>query len=126
MGLHPLSTAACAAHMHTNCLAAATTLHHGVLYVYSLPLQLKAGHTIFVRYASRCYFSDLATEAIKVEDLNYVSHMPSTCGTCRRLAGSDLRVSHRCICYARCVCGKMCVCVCHASVRVCARARART
>lgn len=31
--------------------------------------QLKAGNTIFVRYASRVFFSDLATEAIKVEDL---------------------------------------------------------
>ena len=32
-------------------------------------VQLKAGHTIFIRYASRVFFSDLATEAIKVEDL---------------------------------------------------------
>lgn len=31
--------------------------------------QLKVGNTIFVRYATRCYFSDLSTEAIKVEDL---------------------------------------------------------
>ena len=27
---------------------------------------LKAGCTLFIRYAQRCYFSDLATEAIKV------------------------------------------------------------
>jgi len=32
-------------------------------------VQLKAGHTIFVRYAARVFFSDLATEAIKVDDL---------------------------------------------------------
>ncbi len=31
--------------------------------------QLVVGNTVFVRYAARCYFSDLATEAIKVEDL---------------------------------------------------------
>ncbi len=28
--------------------------------------QLRTGHTVFVRYAMRCYFSDLSTEAIKV------------------------------------------------------------
>eukprot|EP00967_Tisochrysis_lutea_P116694 scaffold188130_cov18-Tisochrysis_lutea.AAC.1 len=37
-----------------------------------LCMQLKAGHTIFVRYASRVFFSDLATEAIKVDDLKWV------------------------------------------------------
>jgi len=37
---------------------------------------LKAGHTIFVRYASRVFFSDLATEAIKVDDLNFVKAIP--------------------------------------------------
>jgi hypothetical protein len=36
-------------------------------------MQLKAGHTVFVRYASRVFFSDLATEAIKVEDLKWVN-----------------------------------------------------
>ncbi|KAG2489446.1 hypothetical protein HYH03_012082 [Edaphochlamys debaryana] len=34
--------------------------------------QLRTGHTVFVRYAMRCFFSDLATEAIKVEELNFV------------------------------------------------------
>jgi hypothetical protein len=34
-----------------------------------LPPQLRVGHTVFIRYASRCFFSDLSTEAIKVEDL---------------------------------------------------------
>jgi len=38
--------------------------------------QLKMGNTIFVRYATRCFFSDLATEAIKVEDLNFVKVIP--------------------------------------------------
>lgn len=38
--------------------------------------QLRVGHTVFVRYATRCFFSDLATEAIKVEDLNYVKIIP--------------------------------------------------
>ncbi|EFJ41204.1 hypothetical protein VOLCADRAFT_98871 [Volvox carteri f. nagariensis] len=33
---------------------------------------LRVGHTVFVRYAMRCFFSDLATEAIKVEELNFV------------------------------------------------------
>ncbi|GIL63911.1 hypothetical protein Vafri_17919 [Volvox africanus] len=33
---------------------------------------LRVGHTVFIRYAMRCFFSDLATEAIKVEDLNFV------------------------------------------------------
>lgn len=35
-------------------------------------LQLKVGNTVFIRYATRCFFSDLATEAIKVEDLKLV------------------------------------------------------
>lgn len=34
--------------------------------------QLAAGHTLFIRYAHRCFFSDLATEAIRVDDLNLV------------------------------------------------------
>lgn len=33
---------------------------------------LKTGHTVFVRYAHRCYFSDLSTEALKIENLNFV------------------------------------------------------
>ena len=39
---------------------------------------LRNGHTLFVRYASRCFFSDLATEAIKVEDLDMCCIIP--CG----------------------------------------------
>ncbi|GAX78531.1 hypothetical protein CEUSTIGMA_g5971.t1 [Chlamydomonas eustigma] len=34
--------------------------------------ELQTGCTIFIRYAQRCFFSDLATEAIKVEDMNFV------------------------------------------------------
>jgi hypothetical protein len=37
---------------------------------------LRTGHTLFIRYAQRCVFSDLMTEAIKVEDLSYVKVIP--------------------------------------------------
>jgi hypothetical protein len=39
---------------------------------------LKSGHTVFIRYASRVFFSDLATEALKVEDLDLCCIIP--CG----------------------------------------------
>eukprot|EP00798_Chlamydomonas_sp_ICE-L_P020607 gene20607-27407_t len=34
--------------------------------------ELQVGSTIFIRYAQRCYFSDLSTEALKVEDPSFV------------------------------------------------------
>ncbi|KAI8467224.1 MAG: hypothetical protein J3K34DRAFT_431261 [Monoraphidium minutum] len=34
--------------------------------------QLRAGRTLFVRYACKCFFSDLATQVLKVEDLSMV------------------------------------------------------
>mmetsp|Transcript_6367 Transcript_6367/g.14131 ORF Transcript_6367/g.14131 Transcript_6367/m.14131 type:complete len:224 (+) Transcript_6367:65-736(+) len=37
---------------------------------------LQAGSTLFIRYAQRCFFSDLATEAIKVEDMSFVKTIP--------------------------------------------------
>lgn len=37
---------------------------------------LKNGHTVFIRYATRVFFSDLATEAIKVEDLDLCCIIP--------------------------------------------------
>lgn len=37
---------------------------------------LKTGNTLFLRYAQRCVFSDLMTEAIKVEDLSFVKVIP--------------------------------------------------
>lgn len=33
---------------------------------------LRAGATLFVRYASKCYFSDLATQVLKAEDVAMV------------------------------------------------------
>ena len=43
--------------------------------------QLKAGSTIFIRYAQRCFFSDLATEAIKCEDPAFVKVIPASIDT---------------------------------------------
>eukprot|EP00879_Flechtneria_rotunda_P008613 GHRR01009025.1.p1 GENE.GHRR01009025.1~~GHRR01009025.1.p1 ORF type:complete len:215 (+),score=50.31 GHRR01009025.1:357-1001(+) len=34
--------------------------------------RLKRGSTVFVRYATKAYFSDLMTQVIKVDDCNYV------------------------------------------------------
>lgn len=34
--------------------------------------ELRAGAALFVRYACKCYFSDLSTQVLKVEDLNMV------------------------------------------------------
>jgi len=39
--------------------------------------ELAAGCTLCIRYAQRCFFSDLATEAIKVEDMSFVKVIPS-------------------------------------------------
>ncbi|MEW5298096.1 MAG: hypothetical protein WDW36_001254 [Sanguina aurantia] len=38
--------------------------------------QLQSGATLFIRYASRVFFSDLSTEAIRVEDLDMVKIIP--------------------------------------------------
>jgi hypothetical protein len=34
--------------------------------------KLRCGHTVFVRYASKCYFSDLMTQVLKVDDMDFV------------------------------------------------------
>lgn len=34
--------------------------------------RLKCGSTVFVRYAAKCYFSDLMTQVLKVDDMDFV------------------------------------------------------
>lgn len=39
--------------------------------------ELRAGATLFVRYACKCYFSDLSTQVLKVEDLSMAKVIPA-------------------------------------------------
>lgn len=80
---------------------------------------LKRGSTVFVRYASKAYFSDLMTQVIKVEDCSFVMVIPrgmdelvmlsqwyfgarSSCSACRRdlsghsAAGQPVLQCHEC------------------------------
>lgn len=59
--------------------------------------KLRMGSTIFVRYAHRCYFSDLATEAIKIEDLDFVTVIPSTIDSLMTLSNFYFLNRDRCL-----------------------------
>lgn len=57
---------------------------------------LRTGHTIFIRYAHRCFFSDLSSEAIKVEDLNMVHVVPADLDSLLYVSGAFFSESSHC------------------------------
>lgn len=53
--------------------------------------KLRCGNTLFIRYAHRCFFSDLSSEAIKVEDLNMVHIVEASLDSLLYLSGAWCR-----------------------------------
>ncbi|KAG2454263.1 hypothetical protein HYH02_001295 [Chlamydomonas schloesseri] len=66
---------------------------------------LRTGATVFVRYAMRCFFSDLATEAIKVEELNFVKVIPMNLDTLLYTAAMYFDRQSHCAACGACVAG---------------------
>lgn len=63
--------------------------------------QLQTGSTVFVRYATKCYFSDLMTQVLKVENLDFVKVI--ACGLDMLLCFSQYYYSRQSHCNA---CGR--------------------
>lgn len=62
---------------------------------------LRTGNTLFIRYAQRCCFSDLMTEAIKIEDLDFVKVIETNLDTLLYMSDVYFGQHGTCLCCRR-------------------------